>query len=115
MMKRIWIILIFVAALLAMWVVLMYIGLAMNEENVRQAWVQVEKVEGGRDGANGAPEGEGGMVASGVEGVLKDAVATCEERENYVRLLAEYNASLKKFPASVFAPMFGFAPMEAAK
>jgi hypothetical protein len=84
-MKKIWIVIIVVAALLALWVVTMYIGLATDEDKVRQAMAQIESAEG---------------------------VATSADVESYNRLVDEYNLSLEKFPGNVFAKMFGFYRLE---
>jgi hypothetical protein len=126
MMKRIWIVVIFVAALVAMWIATMYIGLAISEEEVHKALAAVEKAENGSGREAGSLSGYGEQLSgneeqlpgdgerlSGNEEVSIDEELPSAEYENYIALLEVHNASLEKFPARIFAPLFGFGTLEA--
>ncbi len=116
-MKKIWIVLVIVLALVALWSVVIYNGFANTEEDLEQAYARVDSlytqqrklISGLLEIAENAPALTEGEKYKGIAQELAETEErTAIECAEYNEAVRSYNESLRRFPNNMFARMFGF-------
>ncbi len=123
-MKKFWIVVVVVLALIALWSVVVYNSLVNADGNIQQAYARIDSLD--RQRTQIADDLETRILTIGDSiGLDKDAEykemelqledtekQVAAERAGYGETVRTYNESISRFPSNMFAKMFGFRPYD---